>query len=155
MWCSTSKWGTLQVKSYFPTLKWHFIFENQSRHSNFTIEKDRKVIFSLLFPERFHLYLSKAKAKSSLRYAAAHILSFLFRSFLLRPKLQLCGLLAAHKSWRQCNFTKLWLAVKGLLKTGFSRNCSFKGIRPVHLPISAFHKRPLIYHIRGISLKAL
>ena len=44
-------------KSFFSALKWHLIYENWSRHSNFTIEKVLKIllVILILFSKCFHL----------------------------------------------------------------------------------------------------
>ena len=44
------------VLERFSALSWHLIYQNCSRHSNFTIEKDQKfLLFSLLCSECFHI----------------------------------------------------------------------------------------------------
>ena len=69
MRCSTSKVGTLQVKSIlsfvfdvlelFLALKWHLIYYNWLRHSNFTFAKGSQIIF--VFFVIFWMFSSTSK----------------------------------------------------------------------------------------------
>ena len=50
MWCSTSKGRPLngKVRAFFSALKWHAIYQNWWRHSNFTTEEGSKILIVFL-----------------------------------------------------------------------------------------------------------